>query len=127
MVFDHGNKRKIGILCFLPVVCFTTCVLYYLTLILPLLDGHPEVNSIVGITRAHYDSLFYMLAVSALITSPVFIYCLVLLARFKHLNSAVKLMWIIFLCVIAPISSMFFWLFLIKDAPKYVGAHHDIA
>ncbi len=127
MVFDEKMKTRMGIICFIPVVCFLLCFLYYLILILPLTQGNPQPSSIVGITRSHYDFLFAILAVSAIITAPVFIYCLVILARLKNLNSATKLEWIIFLSVLAPIASAFFWIFLIKDAPKYIGIHPDIA
>ena len=82
----------------------------------------------VGILSRNYDTLFFMLAASAIITAPIFIYCLlVLLARFKHMNSAIKLQWILFLSVLAPIASAFFWVFHIKGARKYVGIHPDIA
>lgn len=127
MIFDEKAKTRIGMICFLPVVCFLICFLYYLLLIIPLTHGSPEPGSIVGVTRANYDTLFIMLAASAIITAPVFIYCLVLLARFKHLNAATKLMWIILLSVMAPISSMFFWIFMIKDAAKYTPTHPNIA
>ncbi len=127
MVFDEKTKTRMGVICFIPVVCFMLCFLYYFILILPLTHGNPEPSSIVGITRQHYDFLFFILAASAIITAPVFIYCLVVLARLKHLNSATKLMWIIFLSIMAPIASALFWIFMIKDSPRYVGIHPDIA
>ncbi len=127
MILDDGAKSRIGFICFLPVMCFLVCFFYYLSLIAPLTDGHPIPGAIVEITRANYDTLLLMLATSAIITAPVFIYCLVLLARFKHVNAATKLIWIVFLSVIAPIASMFFWLFMIKDAPRYISIHPDIA
>ena len=67
-----------------------------------------------------------MLASSSIITAPVFIYCLVIMARMKNLNSAVKLQWIIFLSILAPVASALFWIFMIKDAPKYTAIHPDI-
>jgi hypothetical protein len=127
MVLDDKAKTRIGIICFIPVVCFVLCLLYYFVLIMPLTEGNPAVNSVVSITKEHYDTLLIMLASSAIITTPVFIYCLVLLARMKTLNEAQKLKWIIFLCVIAPVASAFFWVFLIKDSSKYVPIHPDIA
>ena len=127
MIFDDKAKMRIGIICFLPVVCFLISFLYYLLLIIPLTHGNPVPGSIVSITRANYDTLFIMLAASALITAPVFIYCIVLLTRFKHLNAATKILWIISLSVIAPVSSLFFWIFLIKDAAKYIPTHSSIA
>lgn len=126
MVFDERTKTRMAVVCFIPIFCFLLCFGYYLSLIIPLTVGHPATNSIVSITSRNYDTLFLMLATSATITAPVFIYCLVILARLKNLNSAVKLEWIIFLSVLAPVASALFWLFLVKDAPKYIGIHHDI-
>ena len=127
MVLDEKAKKRMGIVCFIPVVCFLLSFVYWLILVLPLTQGHQEPSSIVGLTSRNYDVLFFILAASAIITAPVFIYCLVLLARMKHLNEAHKLMWIVFLSVLAPIASAIFWVVLIKDAPKYVGIHPDIA
>ena len=127
MVFDDKTKTRLGILCFTPVLCFFICFIYYLTLIVPLTAGHRLPASDVGILSQHYDTLFFMLAASAIITAPIFIYCLVLLARFKHMNSAIKLQWILFLSVLAPIASAFFWVFHIREARTHVGVYPDIA
>ncbi len=127
MVLDAKTKRWMGVICFIPVMCFTLCFSYYLSLILPVTGGNHPPYSLETVTSQNYDTLFLMLAASAIITAPVFIYCLVILARMKHMNSAIKLEWIIFLSVLAPIASALFWLFIIKDAPKYVGIHPDIA
>ena len=127
MILDDKAKARMGIICFIPVVCFVSCFLYYLMLILPLAQGHQAPGTIVGIMNAHYTTLFFMLAGSAVITAPVFIYCLVILARLKTVNSSHKLMWFVFLCVMAPIASALFWIFHIKDGNKYTPIHPDIA
>ncbi len=127
MILDDKAKMRLGLICFLPVVCFGLCLLYFLMLVLPLTQGHPQASSVVAITSHNYDTLFVMLASSAIITTPVFIYCLVLLARMKTLNSGKKLMWFVFLCVMAPIASVLFWIFHIMDSEKYVPIHPDIA
>ena len=127
MILDDKAKTRMGIICFIPVACFAICFLYYLMLILPLAQGHPSVNSIVGIMHNHYDTLFFLLAASCIITAPVFIYCLVVLARMKTVTSGNKLLWFVFLCVLAPIASALFWTFHIKDASKYTPIYPDIA
>jgi hypothetical protein len=127
MVFDDKAKKRIGVICNIPIVAFLLCFAYYLILIMPVLDGRHVPGAVVGITSANYDTLFLMLAASAIITAPIFIYCLVLLARFKHMNSADKLLWIVFLCVLAPVASALFWYFIIHKMPKYVPIHPDIA
>ncbi len=127
MVFDEKMKTRMGFICFLPVLCFAASFIYFAILLLPLTHGHPAVSSAVGITSRNYDTLLIMLAASCIITAPVFIYCLVLLARMKHMNAASKLLWMVFLCVMAPIASALFWIFHVKDMPKFVGIHPDIA
>jgi len=126
MILDDKAKMRLGLICFLPVVCFGLCLIYFLMLVLPLTQGHSEPASVVAVTSHNYNTLFIMLASSAIITAPVFIYCLVLLARMKTLNSAQKLMWFIFLCVLAPIASALFWAFHIMDSEKYVPIHGSI-
>ncbi len=127
MVFDEKAKTRIGIICFIPIAAFFACFVYYLTLLVPLSEGHHQAAAVVGITSQNYDTMLVMLAAAATITAPIFIYCLVLLARFKHMNSADKLVWIVFLSVLAPVASALFWLFIIKRVPKYVPTHPDIA
>ena len=127
MVLDNKKKTRMGIICFVPVICFLLCFVYYLTLILICASGHTAPGTIVNITSRNYDALFLLLATSATITAPIFIYCLAVLARLRHLNAAQKLEWVIFLLLVAPIASALFWIFLIKDAPQYAGIHPHIA
>lgn len=127
MVFDDKTKARIGMICFIPIVAFTACLVYYLYLLMPLTQGNYEPGTVVAITSDNYPTLFYMLASAAIITAPIFIYCLVLLAKFKHLNAADKLIWIVFLSTIAPVASVLFWLFLVRRAPKYVQLYPDMA
>ncbi len=127
MVFDDKTKARIGMICFIPIVAFTACLVYYLYLLMPLTQGNYEPGTVVAITSNNYHTLFYMIASAAIITAPIFIYCLVLLAKFKHLNAADKLIWIVFLSTIAPVASVLFWLFLVRRAPKYVQLYADMA
>ncbi len=127
MVLDEKAKNRIGIICFVPIVAFAICFVYYMILLLPMTDGHNVPAAMVGITHNNYDVLLVMLAIAATITAPIFIYCLVLLARFRHLNAADKLMWIVFLSVLAPVASALFWLLMIRKAPKYLPTYPDIA
>ena len=127
MLFDDKAKTRLGIICFVPFICFFLCFIYYLMLIMPLTSGHPAPGSIANITSQNYDTLFFMLAGSAIITAPVFIYCIVILARIKTMHAAIKLQWIVFLSILAPIASALFWIFYIRGARKYVPIHPDIA
>ena len=126
MILDDRAKTRLGLICFLPVLCFGICFLYFLMLVMPLTHGHPVPGSINTITINNYNTLFTMLASSAIITAPVFIYCLVLLTRLKTVNASHKLLWFIFLCVMAPIASAVFWMTHIRNAEKYVPVHGDI-
>ncbi|MCW3123437.1 MAG: hypothetical protein JWQ38_2929 [Flavipsychrobacter sp.] len=126
MIFDDKAKARIGFICFIPIIAFLLCLAYYIFLLLPLSGPH-EPGAVVGITNANYDTLFMMLASAAVITAPIFIYCIVLIARFKTMNAADKLMWIVFLSVIAPIASGLFYMFVIRKAPRYMPTYPDIA
>ena len=126
MIFDDKVKARIGFICFIPIVAFLFCLGYYIILLLPLSHPH-EPGAVVGITSQNYDVMLIMLASAAVITAPIFIYCIVLIARFRHMNAADKLVWIVFLSVLAPIASALFWLFVIKRQPRYVPTYPDIA
>ena len=126
MILDEKAKNRIGIICFTPVVCFAICLVYYLILLVPLLNGYHQAATVVGITSANYGTMLILLSTSAVITAPVFIYSLVLLARLRTMNSEHKLLWFVFLCIMAPIASALFWLFHIKHASKYTPIYPDI-
>jgi hypothetical protein len=127
MIFDDKAKTRMGVICFIPIIAFLICFVFYLIILFPLPGGGQTSVGIVAITSRNYDTLFIMLATSAIITAPIFIYCLVILARFKHLNAADKTMWIVFLSVLAPVASALFWLIHIRRMPKYVPTYPDIA
>lgn len=126
MIFDDKAKSKIGIICFIPILAFLICLGYYISLLVPLSAPH-EPGAVVGITSENYDTMLALLAGAAIITAPIFIYCIVLIARFKTMNAADKLVWIIFLSILSPIASALFWVFLIRNSPKYVATYPDIA
>jgi hypothetical protein len=124
IVFDDKMKSRMGIVCMIPVLCFLICLVYYLSIVVTGTGGQ-EHYTIVDVTHRNYDTLFVMLAISSVITAPVFIYCLMILARLRHMNSENKLIWIIFLSTFAPIASALFWLFLVRNAPKYMPVYPD--
>jgi hypothetical protein len=126
MVFDEKEKKKIGLIALLPNICFFLTLVYYLILIMPLARGHVLPASIVALTHANYTTLFFMLAISAIVSACVLIYELVLLARVKNMNGAAKGVWVVFMATFVPISLLAFWYFVIRKEPKYVGVHHDI-
>lgn len=127
MVFDAKAKTRLGLLCALPPLTLLGCVLYYLYLISPTFTHAVEPSTAVAYTKINYDTMLIVVAIHAVIAAAVLIYNIVILARLKNINSAVKLMWLIILCAFAPVSSIFFWFFLIKNEPKYVPIHPSIA
>lgn len=126
MVFDEKEKRKIGMLALLPNICFFLTLVYYLVLIMPLTRGYVIPASIVQLTHANYTTLFFMLAISGVVSACVLIYELVILARVKNMNGSAKALWIVFMATFVPISLLAFWYFVIRKEPKYVGTHPDI-
>jgi hypothetical protein len=127
MVFDDKQKRRIGLICSIPAIAFFIAFIYYSVIMWPLTQGHHVIYSGEGIISSHYNTLFLFLASAAVITAPVFIYCLVILARLKNLNPPNKMKWIVLLSIMAPVASFLFWFFLIKNEPKYVPIYPSIA
>lgn len=127
IVFDEKEKKKIGIISLIPNIAFFICLLYYLFQVIPVAssDVLPPA-SVVATTAAHYDTLFWMLAISAVIAAGVLIYELVMLTRLKNMNGAEKLVWVLILATFVPVSFLAFWYFVIKKEPKYVGMYPDI-
>jgi hypothetical protein len=126
MVFDEKAKRKIGVICSIPLVSFLIVFISYSIILWPLTRPH-RLYAVEEMISRNYDALFTVLAAAAIITAPVFIYSLVILAKLKNLNAAHKVMWIVALSISAPISSFLFWYFLIKNQPEQVPIYPDYA
>lgn len=127
LVFDDNAKKKIGLISFAPIVAFGITLLYYVFLLLPLSQGHVQPGQVVDITNRNYDTLFVMLAASAVLSTCVLIYCIVMIARVRNMASQSKLLWILILCTFMPISPFLFWALVVKKEPKYVSTYPDIA
>lgn len=126
MLFDEKMKTRTGIICFLPIVSFTICLVYYLTLILVPSSQGVNTHTIITATSQNYGQLFTVLAISGFITAAVLIYCIVILARLKELKPGPKILWIVFLSVTAPLGIAIFWLLIIRNAAKATPVYNDI-
>lgn len=127
MVFDDREKRRLGWIFSIPPVAFLICFIYYMFVIRPVLINPAEPGAIMEYTLRNYTDMFVLLATAAVIAAAILIYAIVILARLKNLNAANKLIWLLFLSTFAPVSTFFFWYFLINKEPKFVPIHHDIA
>jgi len=127
LVFDDKAKKRIGMICFTPIICFLLTLLYYIFLLLPMADGHTLPGQVVGITNQNYDTILVLLAISAIIATCVLIYCIVLVAKVKNMSSHDKLKWILILCIFVPITTIVFWAVIIRNEPKFVHTYPDIA
>ncbi len=126
---DQKAKRKFAWLCYLPNVAFLICGIYYLIAIWPLVRDQ-QLNdhiALATITARHYDILFVMMAISAIMGAVSLIYCLVHLARIKGMNGASKLMWIVVLCAFMPVSLLLFYYMELRREPRYMETYPDIA
>ena len=126
MLFDEKMKTRTGIICFLPIVSFTICLVYYLTLILVPSSQGVNTHTIITATSQNYGQLFTVLALSGFLTAAVLIYCIVILARLKELKPGTKILWIVFLSVTAPLGIAIFWLLIIRYAAKATPVYNDI-
>ena len=52
MVFDEKAKNRMGLICFIPVAAFLTCLGYFLLLLIPAISGSHEPGAVVGIRVA---------------------------------------------------------------------------
>ena len=126
-VFDDSAKKKIGAICFAPAIAFLITFVYYVFLLLPLSQGSVEPGQVVGITSQNYDTIFVMLAISAIIATASLIYCIVLIAKVRNMPAQAKLMWILILCTFVPITTILFWAMVIRKEPKFVAIYPDMA
>lgn len=127
MVFDEKEKKKLAVMAFLPGVCFLITLIVYIIMMVPAIKAHETNFLAVGITSANYSILFAMLAISAVVSASVLIYFLVILARIKNLNATTKCLWVVILAALVPLSFLLFYNFVIKNEPRYVGIHTNIA
>ena len=127
LVFDDKAKRRMGIICFLPLLTFLATLGYYIYLLMPLASGHIEPAQVVEVTNMNYSTLLVMFVIMALVSTSVLIYCIVTIARVTNMTSLEKLKWVLILCIFVPITTMLFWIFVIRDEPEYVGRYPDIA
>ena len=126
MVLDQKTKRNIGIICGTPLTLFTLILIYWLALVSPLMDGNAAPGMLGAVTSQNYGALVAMLAIGGTISAGVLIYCLVLLARLRNLNSAEKLLWLLFLCTFVPVACFLFWMLLIRKEPYNVPVYPNM-
>ena len=126
MTIDEKFKRRMHAICYLPAVAFLPPLVYFTFLMLPLLHGHPEPKSAVAITSLHYNTMFLLLAVASTISAAVLIYCIVHLVRIRTLNTAQKMIWVLFLLIV-PISFIIFWHVQINHEPRNMPINSNIA
>jgi len=126
MIMDERAKMRIGIICFLPLIAFSISFIYYMVLLFPLTQGHPQPKSAVGITSHNFGTMFILLAASSTISLLVLLYCLVHLVKIKTLNTAVKMQWVLLLVCAEPFSFIFFWLFQVRKEQQNTPVYPDI-
>jgi len=126
LIVDDRLKKRMGIICFIPAICFFFSLVYYLVLLFPLTHGHPQPESVVGITSQHYNTLFLLLGISATISAAVLLYCIVYVVRIKSMNTPTKMIWMLLLLIV-PISFILFWNFIVRREPKEEPVYTNIA
>ncbi len=128
-VMDHKAKRNMAILSWIPNIAFFICLVYYLYTLRPLMASR-DMEDHIGISTLmaqHYDTLFIMLAISAVIAAGTLIYLIVHLARTKLLPTGSKVVWVIILAALVPVSFLLFYYLVVKKEPQYLDTYPDIA
>ncbi len=126
---DKKAKRRFGIICLIPNLAFLTVAGYYLYSLWPLikfkdLENHFAISSI---TAAEYDTLFWMTAIAAVISAVVLIYCIVHVTKIKHMLAGTKIVWILILSALVPVSFLIFYFLEVRQEPKHLETYADIA
>ena len=125
MIIDKRYKLRMRVVCYAPGIAFLIAVGYYITLLLPLLHGHPVPQSIITITSKHYDTMFLLLAIASTISVAAMIVCILHLAKIKTMTSGRKMEWVLLLIVI-PIFGVFFWHNEINHEPRELAVYPDV-
>jgi hypothetical protein len=128
-IMDHKAKRNMAIMAWIPNIAFALCLVYYLYALSPLMatkDMEDHI-AVATLTAQHYDTMFIMLATSAVLAAITLIYFIVHLARTKLLNSPSKVMWVVILAALVPVSFLLFYYLVVKGEPKYLDTYPDIA
>ncbi len=128
IIMDVRSKQRMGIISYIPLIVFGICFIYYLSVLKPVFAGNTPGNQIGFNTQTslHYNTLFMLLAISGIISAAVLIYFIVHLARVKHLSSAKKIQWLVFLTAFVPLALPLFWHFEINKEPGILEIYPNI-
>ena len=126
---DKKAKTKYGVLCFVPGFSFLVTLVYYLYTLSPIMSKRAMyVHYAITTTTAHnYNTLFIMLAISAVLSAITMLYCIIHLARMVHMPAGMKARWIVLLAALVPVSFVIFYFFEIRKEPKYVETYPNMA
>lgn len=123
IIFDEKEKRKLFMICFLPGALFMASLLYYIIAISPIFTGVADPDSLTTYTLRHYNTMIALLGIFAVVTVAVLIYSLTIMARLKYMPQAQKMMWVAILCILAPLSFILFWTFVINQEPDFLPTY----
>jgi hypothetical protein len=127
-IMDRSKRNKFMVVCFLPVIVTIITTIYYIIRVAPNLEApnnHLEIMSLFN--NEHGNILFGMLLINFLTHLASLIYCTVHLAKIKHMSSFTKILWIVFLAALMPVSLVVFYFMEIKREPKHLETYPDIA
>lgn len=116
-----ATRKRIGLLCFLPLALFTAWGIVYSFIIRDQIekqDMHDHVE-LVGRTFRAYGPLFLLLALACIVSAIVLIRLMLHILRQRNLNNAQKLLWIMFLVAFGAFAFPIYWYLKIR------GHHGD--
>ena len=128
-IMDHKAKRNMAILSWIPNIAFFICLIYYLYALRPLIAAADMEDhiAVATITAQYYDTMFVMLAISAVLSAITLIYLIVHLARTMLIPTGTKVAWVVLLSALVPVSFLLFYYLVVKKEPKYLATYPDIA
>ena len=117
---DPARKKRLGIICFIPLAAFAVAIINHLLVFSPIIR-HKDMENGIALatdTAQHFTRISIGYGVAVAITVGVLLFLIVRLARLKTLARDYKFFWAVFLTMFAPVSFIAFWYFKIRREPR---------
>ena len=129
LTMDKKRKRVIGFISILPLVAFLITFIYeYSVLGTLFVTGDIQYHQLINTKISeHYNTLVILYGISILLTLAVLLYFIVHLARIKNMTAGMKMLWVVILAAVMPLSFPVFWYLQVKREPKMLETKLNIA
>lgn len=125
---DNKQKKRVGIISFLPFLAWSVCFAYFMIINKQLIDTarFQDHDLVVNNVQQHFMGLFIYMLIAVLITAGVIYFYVIHLAKLKNLTAGEKIGWIVFMFVFGALAFPVMWYFEIRKEPKNAETYPDI-